>query len=74
MDPIEHARVVGERLADVVADRVGADGPQRDSIRALEALVRHGTRGMDLTVRKDGREYQFEVDWLKYLFRAPQED
>jgi len=40
------------------------------SIRRLARLIYTGGQ-VDIVVRKDGKEWHFEADWLKRLFREP---
>jgi hypothetical protein len=57
---------IGERVADLV----DANDPERNTIREISKLVRHGHKCMDLTFRKDGKEYRFQADWVARLFRS----
>jgi len=74
LDPISLARRLGEREVKAVAARVDANQPERDSLAELEQLVRHGYKFIDITVRKDGRDYRFEGDWLARLLRPTQQE
>lgn len=40
---------------------------QRNSIWELHDLTKHGAKFIDIRVRKDGKEYLFEGDWLKQV-------
>jgi hypothetical protein len=69
IDPIKNARVCGEMAVSTVADMVDANDLERRTLARFEELVRHGYKFIDIRVRKDGREHQFEGDWLARLFR-----
>lgn len=42
---------------------------QRDSIWELHDLTKHGAKFIDIRVRKDGKEYLFEGDWIKQVLQ-----
>lgn len=68
-EPLADARLKEEDLAL----RLERDGQisklQRDSIWELHDLTKHGAKFIDIRVRKDGKEYLFEGDWLKQVLR-----
>lgn len=57
------------RDIETVCSRVDPTQPEADTIRRFAELVRHGAKFIDISVRRDGREYHFEGDWLARLFR-----
>ncbi len=54
---------------DDVIRATDANKLEADTIRKFFALTKHGCKFCDLVVRKDGREYRFEADWLVRLGR-----
>jgi hypothetical protein len=56
-------------IAAIVA-RVDANELEAKTISEFARLVYHGYKFIDIHVRKDGREYRFEGDWLARLFRG----
>ena len=63
------AQQKGEINVSVISERVAANEPERETIAKFERLVRHGVSAIDIKVRVDGKDYQFEGDWLARLFR-----
>ena len=45
-------------------------GPAKETFEKFLALVRHGAKFIDIRVRKDGKEYTFQADILKYMRRV----
>jgi len=65
---LEHIKKCNEVTQGIV-DRVKANDPEERTIRDFAAVSRHGCQFVNLIVRADGKEYQFEADWLVRLFR-----
>lgn len=63
------AAMEGERRVAEIARYVEANELEIETMARFEELVRHGYKFIDLHVRKDGKEYRFEADWLARLFR-----
>lgn len=43
---------------------------QKQTLLDVYQLIKHGSKFINLHIRKDGREYHFEADWLKQLFHS----
>lgn len=69
-NPVDFAEITRnlDAIAEKVADLAGANEGERRIIREVSRLTRHGHKTMDLTFRKDGKEYRFEADWVARLF------
>ena len=48
--------------------------PEKEHIDLFYDLVKHGYKTIDILVRKDGKEYIFEGDWIARLLRSLEED
>jgi hypothetical protein len=70
----QFANGFAEGRAAKVAGEVGANELERAAILRFALLVRHGAKVINLRVRKDGREYQFEADWLGRYFQPQASD
>lgn len=57
------------KRVDQVAAFVDANDLERKTIAEIEQLVRHGYKFIDITVRRDGKEYRFQGDWIARLLR-----
>jgi len=69
-DPIAEAATQAAIAIDRVCALVDANELERQSIRRLGDLTRHGYKTIDIKVRVDGRETWIEGDWLARLLRG----
>lgn len=60
-----------EGHAEAVIARVEANDMEAATIKKVAQLIAPGAKCIDITFRKDGREYRFEADWIARLFRDP---
>lgn len=54
-------------LADYVDQRLSITETQKETLLSVHDLIKHGYKFINLHIRKDGREYHFEADWLRQL-------
>jgi hypothetical protein len=59
-----------DEQASEIARTVDASDLEAKTIMEISRLVRHGHKCMDLTFRKDGKDYHFQADWIARLFRS----
>jgi hypothetical protein len=45
---------------------------QIETIDKILSLTKHGAKSIDVEIRKDGKEYRFQADWIKHLKFTPQ--
>lgn len=50
-----------------ILDLADCSGPAIKTFDQFLTLVRHGAKFIDIRVRKDGQEYEFQADILKYV-------
>lgn len=57
------------RATKKISEIVEANQVEEANIHRLIDLVWHGYKFIDIKVRKDGVEHEFQGDWLARLFR-----
>ena len=56
-------------MTDTNQTSIELNKPEVETVQKLKKLIGHGYKTIDILVRKDGKDYVFEGDWIARLLR-----